>query len=134
MDFLLTHPVLVWAYFGTFGTIATILFVLVAKSWLEYHAMAAQRQRSALRWSMVGYMFLFFASWFACGIGGPPGNLLSSNSATHNLSAATGAAILSMFFSVPGWAGVLVSQRKLLRDVSALTLAPSGGTAGRPVR
>jgi hypothetical protein len=30
MDFLITHPRLVWAYFGTFGTIATVLFVLVA--------------------------------------------------------------------------------------------------------
>ena len=117
MDFLTTHPALLWAYFGTFGTVATILFVLAARSWLEYHAVAAPRQRSALRWGMVGYMFLFFASWFACGIGGPPGNLISSDPAVHNLPAATGAAILSMFFSVPGWACVLVSQRKLLREV-----------------
>lgn len=107
--------VLLYAYFGTFGTIGTILFILVAKSWLEYHAMAAHHQRSALRWGMFGYMFLFFASWFACGIGGPPGNLLSSDSATHNQAAGTGAAILSMFFSVPGWASLLVSQRKLLK-------------------
>lgn len=116
MGFLITHPMLVWAYFGTLGTVATVLFVLVARSWLEYHAMAAHRQRSALRWSMVGYMFLFCGSWFACGIGGPPGNMLSADSAVHNLPAATGAAILSMFFSVPGWACVLVSQRKLLRE------------------
>lgn len=116
MDFLITHPILVYAYFGTFGTVGTILFVLVARSWMEYHAMADHRQRSALRWSMVGYMFLFFASWFACGIGGPPGNLLRSDSAAHNLSAGLGAGILSMFFSLPGWACVLVSQRKLLRS------------------
>ena len=119
MDFLLTHPILLYAYFGTFGTVATVLFVMAARSWMEYHAMAAQGQRSALRWSMVGYMFLFFGAWFACGIGGPPGNLLSSDPAAHNLVAGTGAGILSMFFSVPGWACVLVSQRKLLREAVA---------------
>lgn len=116
MGFPTTHPILMWVYFGTFGTVATILFVLIARTWLEYYAMAAHGQRSALRWSMVGYMFLFFASWFGCGIGGPPGNLLSADPAAHNLMAGTGAAILSMFFSVPGWACLLVGQRKLLRE------------------
>jgi hypothetical protein len=119
MDFLITHPVYMLAYFGTFGTIATILFVLLAKSWLAYHAMADQRRRSALRWSMVGYICLFTGAWFGCGIGGPPGNLLSADLATQNQTAALGAAILSMFFSVPGWACLLVSQRKLLQEATA---------------
>ncbi|MDF2627877.1 MAG: hypothetical protein K0R39_1708 [Symbiobacteriaceae bacterium] len=119
MDFLMNHPALLYAYFGTFGSIGTILFVLVARSWLEYQAVAAPGQRSALRWSMAGYMFLFFGAWFACGIGGPPGNLLRPDSAAQNLLAGTGAAILSMLFSVPGWACVLVGQRKLLKEAMA---------------
>lgn len=113
------HSIWLYAYFGTFGTVATVLFIMAARSWMDYHAMAPQRQRSALRWSMVGYMFLFFGAWFACGIGGPPGNLLSANPAAHNPAAGTGAGILSMFFSVPGWACVLVGQRKLLKEALA---------------
>lgn len=120
------HPLWLYAYFGTFGSVATVLFVLVAKSWLEYNARADYAQRSALRWNMVGYMFLFFASWFACGIGGPPGNLLSSDAAAHNQAAATGAAILAMLFSVPGWACVLVGQRKLLASLQLLSVQRRG--------
>ena len=80
----------------------------------KYHALAEGYLRSAVRWNAVGYVFLFCAEWFACGVGGPPGNMLSSDLAAHNLFAAMGAGSFSMFFSVPGWACVLVAQRKLM--------------------
>jgi len=119
MNFPLTHPVWMWLYFGSFGTAAAILFTLTVWTWLKYHALARGYLRSATRWSIISYMFLFFGAWFACGIGGPPGNMLSSDPTAHNPFGATGAAILSMFFSVTGWACLLVSQRKMLHGVLA---------------
>jgi len=119
MNFPTTHSIWMWLYFGTFGTIGAILFVLVVWTWLKYQALAGGYLRSAARWGMIGYTFLFFGAWFACGIGGPPGNMLSSESIAQNPSAATIAATLSMFFSVPGWACVLVSQRKMMQGALA---------------
>jgi hypothetical protein len=104
-----------WLYFGTFGSAGAVLFTLVIWYLLKVRTLAKGLLRSVATWNMVGYMFLFFGAWFACGIGGPPGNLLSSNPATHSLDAATGVAVLSMFFSVPGWACVLVGQRKMMQ-------------------
>ncbi|MGA9349200.1 MAG: hypothetical protein WBW48_10405 [Anaerolineae bacterium] len=115
MNFPLTHPLWIWLYFGTFGTTGLILFTLLVWNGMKYHALVHGCQRLAARWSLLGYMFLFFAAWFACGIGGPPGNMLSSDPTAQNPLTAVGAAILSMFFSVLGWACVLVSQRKILR-------------------
>jgi hypothetical protein len=104
-----------WLYFGTFGSIGVILFALIVWNWMKFQKMAAGFQRSAAKWNMIGYMFLFFSAWFACGIGGSPGNLLSTDSSSHFLSGATYAAVLAMFFSVPGWLCVLIGQRKLLK-------------------
>jgi len=70
---------------------------------------------------MIGYMFLFFSAWFACGIGGSPGNLLSTNPGTHYLTGAIYAATLAMFFSVPGWLCVLIGLRKMLKSVQSET-------------
>lgn len=114
MNFPLSHPVWMWLYFGAFGTLGIILFILVLWSWMKYHAAVKGNLRSAARWTATGYMFLFFAQWFACGIGGPPGNMLSPDMA--NYGAAVGAASLAMFFSVPGWACLFVAQRKLLSE------------------
>jgi hypothetical protein len=116
MNFPLTHPVWMWLYFGAFGTMGIILFILVTWSWMKYYAAVKGNLRSAARWTAIGYMFLFFAEWFACGIGGPPGNMLSSNLETHSFFGALGAASLSMFFSVPGWTSLLIAQRKLLSE------------------
>jgi len=106
-----------WLYFGTLGTLGIILFILVLWNWMKYHAAIKGNLRSAARWNAIGYMFLFFAQWFACGIGGPPGNMLSPNMA--NYSAAVGAASLAMFFSVPGWVCLFVAQRKLLNETKS---------------
>lgn len=86
---------------------------------MKVHALVKGYQRSAARWGMVGYMFLFFAAWFACGIGGPPGNMLSPDPAAQNAFLAIFEATLSMFFSVPGWACVLVGQRKMLQGAQS---------------
>ncbi len=86
---------------------------MLAWNWLRFHSVAQGPLHSAAQWSMIGYMFLFTAAWFGCGIGGPPGNMLSADVAAQNQSVAIGAAMLSIFFSVPGWACVLVGQGRL---------------------
>jgi hypothetical protein len=118
-DYTVTHPLWMWLYFGTFGSVGAILFTLIIWHSMKVHALVKGCQRSAARWSMVGYMFLFIAAWFACGIGATPGNLLSPDPAAQNPFLATFEAILSMFFSVPGWACVLVGQRKMLQGIQS---------------
>jgi len=112
-----THPLWMWLYFGTFGSAGAILFTLVVWHWLKLHALAKGALRSACVWKIIGYVFLFSAAWFACGIGGAPGNMLSPDPTVHNLDYATVAAVLSMFFSVPGWVCVLVGMRKMIEAV-----------------
>jgi hypothetical protein len=114
MNFPLSHPVWMWLYFGSFGTLGIILFTLVIWSWMKYHATVRENLRSVARWTAIGYMFLFFAEWFACGMGGSPGNLLSSDLTKHSFHWAAGLAIAAMFFSVLGWACLFVGQRRLL--------------------
>jgi D-serine dehydratase len=81
---------------------------------MKFLRLAEGSQRSAAKWNMVGLMFLFVAAYFACGIGGPPGGLLSQDQTTHDLSSAYDSAMLSIFFSVPGWTCVLVGIRKTM--------------------
>jgi len=119
MNFPASHPLWMWLYFGTFASIGVILVMLIVWNWLKHNALAKGYQRTAAKWNVVGYLFLFFAAWFACGIGGAPGNLLSSDPTTHNLPAGTVAAALSMFFSLPGWLCVLMGQRRMLREVQS---------------
>ena len=116
-DYTMTHPLWMWLSFGVFGSAGAVLFTLLM--WSAMHARAWGRgdQRAATLWSTIGYTFLFFAAWFACGIAGPPGNLLSPDPAARSDFLATFEAILSMFFSVPGWLCVLLGQRRMLRAI-----------------
>ena len=113
----MSFPTWVWLYFGTFGTVGALLFTLIAWNWMKVHSLAAGWLRSAAKWTMVGLMFLFVAAYFACGIGGPPGSLLSHDQLTHDLEAAYDSALLAIFFSVPGWACVLVGTLRMLRGI-----------------
>ncbi len=115
MNFPTTHPAWVWLYFGIFGSVGTVLFILIVWNWMKVHSLAKGLLRSIAIWNVLGYMFLFFGAWFACGIGGPPGNLLSPDITTHSLDIATRTAAFSIFFSVPGWLCVLVGQRKMIK-------------------
>jgi hypothetical protein len=112
----MTFPDWVWLYFGAFGTAGAVLFTLVVCSWLKVQSGSKGSLQSAARWNMIGLMFLFLAAWFACGIGGPPGNLLSEDMSTHNLDMGYLTAMLSIFFSVPGWACMLVGMRKMMQS------------------
>jgi hypothetical protein len=113
----MSFPNWVWLYFGTFGTIGALLYTMTVWYWMKVHSLAAGWLRSVAKWNMLGLMFLFVAAYFACGIGGPPGSLLSADSLTHNIESAYDSALLGIFFSVPGWACVLVGIRKLLHGI-----------------
>ena len=102
-------------YFGTFGSAGTVLFVLAIWNGIKVHRLAGEALRSAAKWNMIGYAFLFLGALSACGIGAPPGSLLLPDPTIHNVGVATTAAVLSMFFSVPGWACVLVGTRKMIK-------------------
>ena len=115
----MSFPTWVWLYFGTFGTVGALLYTLVVWYWMKVQSLAVGWLRSAAKWNMVGLMFLFVAAYFACGIGGPPGSLLSHDQLTHDLEAAYDSALLAIFFSVPGWACVLVGTLKMLWGIRA---------------
>jgi hypothetical protein len=103
-----------YLYFVTFGTIALILLIFVFWTWMKVNRLARGYLRTALKWNTVGYVFLLTASWFACGIGAGPGNLLSLYASMHNPFLASMGAVGGMFTSVSGWVCLLVGQRKLL--------------------
>jgi hypothetical protein len=113
----MSFPTWVWLYFGTFGTVGALLFTLVVWYWMKILKLAKGSLRSAAQWNMIGLMFLFVAAYFACGIGGPPGSLLSHEHAIHDLESAYDSAMLSIFFSVPGWACMLVGMRKMMKGI-----------------
>ena len=117
MDFPPSHPLWMWLYFGAFGSADLILFALVVWNWMRFNALTDGNRRSAARWNVLGYAFLFAAGWFACGIGGPLGNMLSSDPSARWMAAAVEAATLSMLFTVPGWVCLLIGQRKMFKDL-----------------
>ena len=65
MNFSETHPLWMWLYFGVFGSIGAILITLIAWQWMKLHALAEGYLRSAAKWSMFGYLFLFTSAVFA---------------------------------------------------------------------
>ena len=115
-NFPSTHPNWMWMYFGFFSIIGMVLFILVIWNWMNYYKLTDKAERSIAKWQIFGYMFLFFGQWFACGIGAPPGNLMSSDITTHNLERATLTASLSIFFAVPGWLCILIAQNKMFKS------------------
>ncbi len=102
-------------YFGAFGSISALLFSLIAWYWVKLQSSSKGPLKIASIWNMFGYAFLFTGAWFACGIGAYPGNLFSINPELHQPDFAVGAAVLSMFVSVPGWFCVLMGQKKMLQ-------------------
>ena len=108
-------PGWMYLYFAVFGSTALILVALVFWTWMRVNHAASSQLRTALKWNAVGYVFLFIAQWFACGIGAGPGNLLSLDASMHNPFLASMSAASGMFASVAGWVCLLVGQRKLLK-------------------
>ena len=103
-------------YYGAFGSISAVFFVLTVWTWFKNRSLITGPLRSAAGWSILGYVFLFIAAYMACGIGATPGGrLLSADVASRNFDWAAIAAMLSKFFSLPGWVCVFVGMRKLMK-------------------
>jgi hypothetical protein len=103
-------------YYGVFGLASTVFFILTVWAWYKNRSSIPEQLRSAAGWNVLGYLFLFVAAYMACGIGAPPGGrLLSADVASRNFDWAAVAALLSKFFSLPGWACVFVGMRKLMK-------------------
>lgn len=110
-------PAWMFIYFATMGSIALVLISLIYRTWMKTTRRTAGSLRRGLAWSAVGTAFTFSATWFACGIGAGPGNLLSSDVSIQRPFLAGAAAVAGMFCSVVGWACLLVGIRTILRGL-----------------
>jgi hypothetical protein len=106
-----------YLYFAIFGFSALVLFALVFWTWMKVNRLTDGFLRTALKWNAVGYVFLFIASRFACGIGAGPGNLLSLDASMHNPFLASMSAVSGMLASVAGWVCLQIGQRKLFEGL-----------------
>ena len=112
MSYPTTHPAWMWLYFGGLASVGLALFTVIMWDLTTLSSRVSGRMKSAVRRAMFGAVFLLFALWFPCGIGGPPGNLLSTDPSVHSQEFAMNAALGGMFFSVPALACLLVALRK----------------------
>ena len=122
-------PAWMFLYFASFGTIALILISLIYWTWMKTTRLTAGALRSGLAWNALGTSLLFSATWFACGIGAGPGNLLSSDPSIQRPFLGGAAAVAGMFCSVAGWACLLVGIRTILKGLEAgsIGVKPGGG-------
>lgn len=110
-------PTALYLYFAAAGTVVLVLVTLVFWTWLRTTRLTHGRLRSGLAWIAAGFVFLFAAQWFACGIGAGPGFLLSTDASMHQPFLASAAAVAGMFCSVVGWALVLVGFTRIRKGV-----------------
>ena len=130
MTFPDEFPAWMFLYFASFGTIALILISLIFWTWMRTTRLTAGALRRGLAWNALGTSLLFSATWFACGIGAGPGNLLSSDPGIQRPFLAGAAAVAGMFCSVGGWTCLLVGIRTILKGLEDRSIdARSGGDA-----
>jgi hypothetical protein len=119
-------PAWMFLYFAGFGTLALILLALIGWSWMKVMRLARGDLRRGLAWFAAGTVFLFSATWFACGIGAGPGNLLSSDVSIQRPFLAGAAGVAGMFCSVLGWSCFLFGIRAVLRALEKAKGSPAG--------
>jgi hypothetical protein len=98
-----------WLYFGGLSSVGLVIYCLISWRLTRLYAASTGNLRSAIRFALFGATFMFLALWFACGIGGPPGNMLSADPTAHSFEFALNAALGSTFFSVPAWGCLLAA-------------------------
>ena len=96
-----------------------MLLALIFWNWMQSTRLTRGYLKTALRWNMLGNVFLFSAVWFECGIGAGPGNLLTNDPAMHSPLPATVSAALGMLASVAGWFCLLLGQRTIVVGAAA---------------
>ncbi len=114
MNLLESYDSWIPMYFGGLGTLNVLLFTAVLWYWYKVYSLSAGQHKSISLWIISGCVWLFFAGWVACGIGGQPGFLLSPDTSLHNPEIALKAAMIAMACNVPGWFCMLMAQRKML--------------------
>lgn len=112
-------PAWMFLYFATLGTTALVLIALIFRTWIQTTRLTRGSLRKGLAWIAAGIVFTFSATWFACGIGAGPGNLLSPDLAVHRPFLAGAAAVAGMLNSVIGWGCLLVGMRTILKGLEA---------------
>ncbi len=116
MGYPSTHPAWMWLYFGGLSSVGLVIYCLASWRLTKLYAASTGDLRSAVRYALFGATFMFLALWFACGIGGPPGNMLSADASTHSFEFALNAAVGSTFFSVPAWGCLLMALIRVTRS------------------
>ena len=111
MGFPQSFPLWMWLYFGTFGSAGAVLFTLIVLSWMKIRSYTKGYKRSAATW-------VCSATCSCLSRHGSPvesvvlrAGCFSTNQDMHYRFGAVLAAVLAMFFSIPGF----VSQRKKLK-------------------
>jgi hypothetical protein len=100
--------------FGIGGGLITLFFLGSVWNWARKRPALSGSERTGSDLRMVGSVFYVIAAWDLCGL---LGSLLSHDQVTHDLEAAYDSAMLSIFFSVPGWACMLVGMWKMLQGI-----------------
>lgn len=110
----MTFPFEVSVYFGVTGSLGATLFILFTWEFVKAGTrggLQADATRGVQTLRYAGFACMFAAQWSACGIGGPPGNLLSDDPAIHNPLAGLMGAMAGIAFSVMGWTLFCISER-----------------------
>ena len=104
--------ILAW-YFGILGGLLTVLFLGTVWYWMRYSRLEKGAAKKAGNLKMVGYGFLVVASWFTCGIAGPPGSALRPE--IMRVGDALGSSYAVMLFLFLGFLFVFLGQRMLYK-------------------
>jgi hypothetical protein len=104
--------ILAW-YFGILGGLLTVLFLGTVWYWMRYSRLEKGAAKKAGNLKMVGYGFLVVASWFTCGIVGPPGSALRPEG--MRVENAIGSSYAVMLFLFLGFLFVFLGQRMLYK-------------------
>jgi len=113
MNLLESYESWIPMYFGGLGTLNVLLLTAVFWYWYKAYSLSGKLKSISL-WTISGCVFLFFAGWLACGIGGQPGFLLSPDTSLHNRDLALNSAMMAMACNIPGWFCMLMAQRKTM--------------------
>jgi hypothetical protein len=113
--------ILAW-YFGILGGLLTVLFLSTVWYWMRYSRLERGAMRKAGDLKVVGYGFLMLASWFMCGIVGPPGSMLRPE--RMSVESGLGSSYAVMLFLFLGFLLVLLGQRMMYKAKAASAMRP----------
>lgn len=85
-------------YFGVLGGLLTVLFLGTLWYWMKYSRLEKGRMRKAGNLKVFGYAFIMLASWFMCGIVGPPGSAARPEMMVLNSVVTISYAVMSLLF------------------------------------